>query len=319
MAGELDAAAGRRDQAHHALERRGLAGAVPAEQRQHLALPQLERNLVEDVALAVEGVDAGDSKDGGPGEAGRGAAGVGEEEIAAVAEIDLVHFRVLAHLGRRPVHDHAPLVHHRDAVGEGEDAVDVVLDQQDGHPLAEPAQQRGDPLALGCGEAGERLVEQQHAGAGRQRQPQLEQPLAAIGEARDGHGLEAFEAEESNQRAGLLVHPCEVRERAPAVEAPRIARLDGQAQVLEERERGEEIGDLKRTCDAAAHDALGGQAVDAPAVEENLAAVGREHARDGIEERGLSRAIGADERVEPPVGEGEVHGVHRREGADSAW
>src|SRR6266542_1166036 len=127
-AGELDTAAGRRGQPHHTLERRGFARAVSAEQCQHLALPQLERDLVEDMALAVESVDAGDAKDGRPGRARRGAGGIREEEIAAVAQIDLVDLGMLAHLGRRAVDDDTALVHHGDAVGEGEDAVDVVLD-----------------------------------------------------------------------------------------------------------------------------------------------------------------------------------------------
>ena len=41
--------------------------------------------------------------------------------------------------------------------------------------------QRADALALGGGEAGERLVEQENARADRERQPHIEQPLAAIG------------------------------------------------------------------------------------------------------------------------------------------
>src|SRR5713101_796113 len=68
--GELDAASGRRGQAHHALEGRGLAGAVAPKQGHHLARSQLERDLVEDMALAIEGVDAGDAEHRGPGRAG---------------------------------------------------------------------------------------------------------------------------------------------------------------------------------------------------------------------------------------------------------
>ena len=45
-----------RRQAHQAAQRRGLAGAVAAEQRDDLAFAHLEADAVQDVALAVEGV-----------------------------------------------------------------------------------------------------------------------------------------------------------------------------------------------------------------------------------------------------------------------
>ena len=47
-----------RRQAHQAAQRRGLAGAVAAEQRHDLAFAHLEADAVQDVALAVKGVQA---------------------------------------------------------------------------------------------------------------------------------------------------------------------------------------------------------------------------------------------------------------------
>ena len=58
MAEDRDRALARRRQAHQAAQRRGLAGAVAAEQRDDLALAHLEADAVQDVALAVEGVQA---------------------------------------------------------------------------------------------------------------------------------------------------------------------------------------------------------------------------------------------------------------------
>ena len=52
------AAFARRRQAHQAAQRRGLARAVASEQRGDLALGHLQADAVQDVALAVVGVEA---------------------------------------------------------------------------------------------------------------------------------------------------------------------------------------------------------------------------------------------------------------------
>ena len=78
-----------------------------------------------------------------------------------------------------------------------------MLDQDHRHLGGEALDQAHDALALGGGEAGERLVEQQDPGPGGQRHADLEQALPAVGELIDARGLEALEAEELDQRAGL--------------------------------------------------------------------------------------------------------------------
>src|SRR5262249_10513337 len=54
---DLDAALARRRQPHDAAQRRRLAGAVAAEQRHDLAFADLEADAVQDVALAVIGME----------------------------------------------------------------------------------------------------------------------------------------------------------------------------------------------------------------------------------------------------------------------
>jgi hypothetical protein len=63
---EQHAAPGRMNEAHDGLERRALADAVAPEQAYHLAGPDLERDTVQDVALAVVGVDVLDLEEGLP-------------------------------------------------------------------------------------------------------------------------------------------------------------------------------------------------------------------------------------------------------------
>jgi hypothetical protein len=90
------------------------------------------------------------------------------------------------HLGRPAVGDDTALVQHGDAVGQRQHAVDVVLDQQHGVGLAKLADQRADHLAIGLGQAGQRLVQQQQFRVGGERDGDLQQPLFAVREVGAG-------------------------------------------------------------------------------------------------------------------------------------
>ena len=178
-AAELDRAGGGRGDADQRFEQRRLAGAVAAEQRDDLVRFQVEGDIVEDVALAVEGVDVVDLKQHVA--AGRGFARLRGDMRRAGADIDVLHFLRGARILDRAVDQHLAVIHHRDMVGQAEHAVDVVLDQQHRQFARQMLDQRADALALGGGEAGERLVEQQNARLDREREPHVEQALAAIG------------------------------------------------------------------------------------------------------------------------------------------
>ena len=52
------------DDAHDRFQRRGLAGAVAAEQRHHFALAHVEDHAVQDVRLAVPGLQVLDREQG---------------------------------------------------------------------------------------------------------------------------------------------------------------------------------------------------------------------------------------------------------------
>ena len=59
------AAVARRGQSHEAAQRRGLAGAVAAQQCGHLALAGLEADTMQNVALAVKSVEPFGGQGGG--------------------------------------------------------------------------------------------------------------------------------------------------------------------------------------------------------------------------------------------------------------
>jgi hypothetical protein len=100
--------------------------------------------------------------------------------FSGVAQVGRLHLVVGAHGLRRVAGDHAAVDHHRDAVGDAEHRVHVVLDQQDrvaGLQLAAAVRQHA--LGLLGAHAGQRLVEQQHLGLGGQAHGDLElAPLA---------------------------------------------------------------------------------------------------------------------------------------------
>jgi hypothetical protein len=134
---------------------------------------------VQDVTLAVEGIDAGEAEDGLAGRA-LGALDEVDERLALAAEIDPLHLRMPAHLVGPPVDQHRAFVHHRDPVGEGEHPIDVVLHQQHRHVRGEALEQADDALALARGEPGEGLVQEQERGPAGQRDADLHEALAAV-------------------------------------------------------------------------------------------------------------------------------------------
>ena len=89
---------------------------------------QREIDIVEDVALAVERIDFGGRQQRiGPG---GGFARSGGDGAGAGPDIDFLHLGAGAGILDRAVEQHTALVHDGDVVGELEDAVDVVLDEQ---------------------------------------------------------------------------------------------------------------------------------------------------------------------------------------------
>ena len=116
------------------------------------------------------------------------------------------------------------------------------------------------------------------------------QAMAEEGRGQVGLGVELDGAEDLPRRLRDARQPVRAR---PAIHH-RAAALDGHAHVLEDREVGEDRGDLIRLGDAplgARELGLGG---DVAAVEGHAAGGRRQLARDELEERALARAIGAD-------------------------
>ena len=120
--------------------------------------------------------------------------------------------------------DDTPVDEGRDPVGQAEHDVHIVLDQQNRPPALERLEQAEHARLSLRSHARHRLVEQQDARAGRQRQTELEQPALAM-----------------RQRAGELIGAAAESDRvklgagATAVTGA-IGPLDSQRQVLQPRQ-----------------------------------------------------------------------------------
>ncbi len=104
-----------------------------------------------------------------------------------------------------------------------------------------------------------------------------------------------------------------VGEEAPAV----AARLGGDAHVLERGGIGQDIGDLVGAGDAAPGDAVGREARDVLAREDDAAARGAQHAGHTVEERALAGPVGSDDGPDLTGLHGEAHVVERGETAEA--
>ena len=115
---ERDASAVRRRHPHDRADGRGLAHAVAPEQRHHLAAAHLEVDPEQDLALAVAGLEPLNRQHRGL--------------VVLFAEIGHAHAGMVSDLVRGSGRDDAAADQNRNAVGEREHDVHVVLDQEDG-------------------------------------------------------------------------------------------------------------------------------------------------------------------------------------------
>jgi hypothetical protein len=232
---------------------------------------------VQDVALAVECVDALEAKD---------RRGTGADILAAAvldfghagAGVDLLHFLVGAHGLGRAGHQHFALVHDRDGVGKAEHAIDIVLDDQHRNVGGDVLDEVRHPLALGGGKACQRLVQQQHLRLGAERDAEVHQPLPAIGEFTALDSLDSLQAQEFDQLRGLGVDVAVMVDVAPQVEAASVLGLQRQTQVLVDRQPLEQVGDLERARQPLMADRFRRYTLNLATVQSDGALVGREQA-----------------------------------------
>ncbi len=161
-------------------------------------------------------------------------------------------------------------------------------------------------VALGRRHASGGLVEQQHVGLEAERDRELDQTLAPVGQFGDAMGGVVGELERFEQRHRLVDHLLAQACRLEHVGRDTEPLGDCDIDILQHREAAEQAVDLEGASDAEL-DALGlRHGGDVAALEQHLPGGRLEHAGQQVDERGLAGAVRPDQRVTRTGAEREV-------------
>src|SRR5260370_1685643 len=211
-------------------------------------------------------------------------------------EISLARALVGGTLWRTAGCEDRTLRHHRDIVGNPEDDLHVVLDDDDVDHPRKLADFRNRALGLAGAHSAGRLVEQKQPRVRDQRHADLEQRHIAVGQRA---GLSSRE----RRKPGLLEDALDLLPRAmvflAAAERPQetLARHAGDPEIVGDGELREDAFDLQGALDAKSADLVRLATGDVATVEEHAAAVRHQQARYQIEEGGLAGAVRPDDRM----------------------
>jgi hypothetical protein len=175
--------------------------------------------------------------------------------MGVAPEIGFTDLRVPGDVGGRTFEDELSGRQHHDTPGEAKDKVHVVLDHQHGERGGEPRQRFLDTWRIGGGDAGGRLVEQQHLRALGQCDGDLEQALLAIGDHRDLAAGDLGEAERGEDFGGLVGRFRIAVEAGENARRPAVPLQHGHDDMLFRSHIREEARDLEGA-DEPAPDAL---------------------------------------------------------------
>ena len=198
---------------------------------------------------------------------------------------------------------------HRDAVGQPEHGLDVVLDQQDGgrgRSRSISATIRSDssgPVPASGSSSSSKSGRVASASPTSSARCSPCASWSARVPARCAAGRSRRAALRLVEERLLAAH------RAPERQARAAARLHGKRKVVERRQRLEQPGDLVRAHQAAGDPLVRRQPGDVLALEQDPAAVRQQRARQLVDQAGLAGAVRAEQGVHLAGGDLERHVV----------
>ncbi len=277
--------------------------AVKAEQQVFLPLPDKAADT-DDLARMGGKADVaheagGKALDADAQRAGSGS-GARREEIARLAADHQAHQPLPVDAGERLVGGDAAVLQHGDMGAERLHLVEAVGDiEQRRAAVAQRLDEAGEDAGLMGGERGGRLVKDEHAGLTEERLGDLHHLAAAEREVGDRHVERLGEA----HHVADLPHAAMERGIVDEAEAAREgteADILGDRQVVRQTQLLLHHGDAGRT---------GGGRAEAPdrlAVDGNRAAVRLESAGQQVDQRGFSRAVLAEQGMNPARQKGDI-------------
>ena len=236
--------------------------------------------------------------------------------VLLAAEISLAHAFVIGDLLRAAGCEDGALRHHRDVVGDLENDLHVVLDNDDVDHPRELADFADRALGFSRAHPAGRLVEQKEPRPRDQRHADLEQRDVTVGQRA---GLPLRELRQPDLLEGALdLLPCVEIARGGA---ERIEKASPAYPVIQRLSATLSCGNTLLFCKVRLMPrrliSCGSWPVMSWPSEEHAAAVRRQQARNQIEERGLARAVRPDDGVQPAAGKIETQPVDGGEPAEA--
>ena len=148
----------------------------------------------------------------------------------------MAHLSVAADLIGRTRSDGTPVDQHGDAVGECEDGIHVVLDQQHAAVLLQPTQQLDQALRFLDAHAGHRLVEPQELRRARERHCDLELALFAVTQRRGKGAGARTEADGLEVSTGKVAQAMVAADVSQETEGVAVMGLDRECGIVEHGE-----------------------------------------------------------------------------------
>ena len=212
------------------------------------------------------------------------------------SQIGFLHGAAGADLRRRAGGDHLAIDQHGDRVGEVEHHAHVVLHHDQRLALRHAADQRHGVFGFAVAHAGGRFVEQDHAGAAGDRHADLQRALFGVGQQPGRHVASRGQVQILQQPLGRLVQRALPRQQVPERIAVAAAPQQAQRRFSNTVSRGkiEVIWKLRDRPSRLIR--CGGRPIDARRRSVRSSPDGdREAAADQVEQRGLARAVRADD------------------------
>ena len=178
---------------------------------------------------------------------------------------------------------HLAVDQHGDAVGQLEDGVHIVLNQQDGHAGVARAQFGNQGCHFGRffgPHASQGFVQQQQLGVCGQSQCHIQLALCPVGQAACGALPVGLQLHALGQLPGFGFQIGIFVAQLEPAKAVAVVSLHGQKQVLRHAELGEDARNLEAARQACRHTLVGGQANEFGAIQLERAAIRSQQARN---------------------------------------